>query len=292
VKYSTTGGTATSGTDFTAVSNGTVTITAGNTTGTATVQVTGDTAPEPNESFTVTLSNPTNAAINDGSATGTIQNDDGPPPTPSMSIGDVTVSEGNSKTTPATFTVTLSSAAVGTVTAHYQTTDGSATAPDDYQSKSGTVTIGNGLTTGTITVNVVGDKLKEPDEAFTVTLSAPSGATINDGSATGTIHDLKDTCTIVGTNGDDTLNGTAGADTMCGLKGNDTLDGMGGPDQVLGAAGNDVLTGGTGPDTIKGAGGNDTLHGTDGVGGNDTVNGGSGTDTCDADGGDVKQSCP
>jgi len=292
VKYSTTGGTATSGTDFTAVSNGTVTITAGNTTGTATVQVTGETGPEPNESFTVTLSNPTGATINDGSATGTIQNDDGSPPTPSMSIGDLTAAEGNSKTTPFAFTITLSSAAVGTVTAHYETSDGTATAPSDYHSKSGTVSIGNGLTTGTITINVVGDKLKEPDEAFTVTLSAPSGATINDGSAAGTIHDLKDTCTIVGTNADDTINGTSGADTICGLKGNDTLEGMGGADSVLGAAGNDVLTGGTGADIIKGAGGNDTLHGTDGVSGNDTVNGGNGTDACDADTGDTRQSCP
>ena len=91
---------------------------------------------------------------------------------------------------------------------------------------------------------------------------------------------------------DDTLNGTAGADTVCGLKGNDTLNGMGGADHVLGAAGNDVLTGGGGPDVIKGAGGNDTLHGTDGVGGNDTVNGGNGTDTCDADAGDTRKSCP
>src|SRR4051812_43026966 len=223
VKFSTTGGTATSGADFAAVSNGTLTITAGNTTGTATVQVTGDTSPESNESFTVTLSAPTGATINDGSATGTIQNDDGSPPAPSMSIGDLVVTEGNSTTTPATFTVTLSSAAVGTVTAHYDTSDGSATAPSDYQAKSGTVSIGNGLTTGTLTINVVGDKLKEPDEAFTVTLSAPSGATINDGTATGTIHDTKDVCTIVGTNADDTLDGTSGADTICGLKGNDTL---------------------------------------------------------------------
>jgi plastocyanin len=292
VHYSTANGTATAPGDYTAVSNGTVTITAGQTSAVAEVLVNGDATSEPDETFTVTLSTSSGATISDGTAAGTIQNDDGAPPTPSMSINDITVKEGNSKTTTATFTVTLSSPAVGTVTAHYATSDGTATAPSDYQSKSGTVSIGNGLTTGSVTVSVVGDQLKEPNETFTVTLSTPSSATINDGTGTGTISDTKDTCTIVGTNGDDTLSGTGGPDTLCGLKGNDTLSGLGGDDSLLGAAGNDTLTGGGGADVLKGAGGDDTLHGTDGVAHNDTVNGGAGTDACDADTGDTVTACP
>ena len=292
VKYSTSNGSASSASDYTAVTNATVTITAGNTSATARVVVNGDTTPEPNETFTVTLNTPTGGTISDGSATGTIQNDDGPPPTPSMSVGDLVITEGNSKTTTATFTVTLSSAAVGTVTAHFETSDGTATAPADYASKSGTVTAANGATTGTFTVGVVGDRLKEPDETFTVTLSAPSGATIADGTATGTIRDTKDVCTIAGTNADDTINGTPDNDTICGLKGNDALNGMGGGDTLLGAAGNDTLTGAGGADVSKGAGGNDTLHATDGVNGNDTANGGAGTDTCDGDPGDTVTNCP
>jgi plastocyanin len=292
VHYSTSAGTATSGTDFQAVSNGTVTITAGQTSGTAEVLVNGDTTGELDETFSVTLGSPSGATIADGSATGTIQNDDGPPPTPTISIGDVMVAEGNSSTTPASFTVTLSNAAVADVTAHFDTADGTATAPGDYRAKSGTVTVLAGQTSATITVGVVGDRLKEPDETFTVTLSTPSGATIADGQGVGTIHDPKDVCTIVGTSGGDTLTGTTGADTICGLKGADTLLGRGGPDTLLGAAGGDTLRGGAGADVLKGAGGNDTLHATDGVSGNDTVSGGTGTDACDADSGDHVTGCP
>ncbi|HXJ63208.1 MAG TPA: Calx-beta domain-containing protein [Actinomycetota bacterium] len=292
VHFSTTNGTASAPGDFTAASNATTTITAGNTTGVAEVLVNGDATPEADESFTVSLGTVTGATVADGTATGTIQNDDGAPPPPSMSINDVTVKEGNSKTTPATFTVTLSSAAVGTVTAHYATSDGSAVAPGDYRSKSGTVSIADGLTTGTITINVVGDRLQEPDETFTVTLTAPSGATLGDAAGQGTITDHKDVCTIVGTNADDTISGTPGNDVICGLKGNDTLTGLGGNDRLLGAAGNDTLTGGASGDVLKGAGGNDTLHATDGVNGNDSVNGGTGTDACDADPGDAVTACP
>jgi chitinase len=292
VHFSTTNGTAAAPGDFTAVTNATTTIAAGATTGVAEVLVNGDTTPEQDEQFTVSLGTVTGATVADGSATGTIQNDDGSPPPPSMSINDITVKEGNSKTTAATFTVTLSTAAVGPVTAHFATSDGTAQAPDDYRSKSGTVSIGNGLTTGTIVINVVGDRLQEPDEMFTLTLTAPSGATIGDGTGVGTITDHKDVCTIVGTNADDSISGTSGNDVICGLKGNDTLSGLGGNDQLLGAGGNDTLTGGAGADVLKGAGGNDTLHGTDGVGHNDTVNGGTGTDTCDADTGDTVTACP
>jgi Ca2+-binding RTX toxin-like protein len=221
---------------------------AGQTSATAEVLMNGDTDAEPDETFTVTLANPSGATISEGSATGTIQNDDGAPPPPSMSIGDVTVAEGNTGTTAATFTVTLSNAAASDVTAHFQTTDGTATAPADYASKSGTVTVLAGHTTGTLTVSVVGDRLKEPEETFTVSVSAPSGATVTDGQATGTVHDLTDAYTIVGTNGDDTIGGTAGKDTICGLKGVDVLRGRGGADTLLGAAGNDTLAGSTGTD--------------------------------------------
>jgi plastocyanin len=290
--YATAGGTATSGTDFQAVSNGTVTITAGQTSSVAEVLVNGDATGELDETFTVTLSSPSGATIADGSATGTIQSDDGPPPTPSMSIADVKVAEGNGSTTPATFVVSLSNAAAGDVNAHFHTADGTATSPSDYKTKSGKVTVTAGQTTASISVNVVGDRLKEPDETFTVTLSAPSGATIADGHATGTIHDPTDICTMVGTAANDTITGTAGRDTICGLGGADTLSGRLGGDTLLGGPGNDTLRGGGGPDVLRGTGGNDTLHGTDNVSGNDTLSGGIGTDACDFDSGDHVSGCP
>lgn len=76
--FSTANGTATAGTDYSAVS-GTVSIAAGRSSATLSVPITGDTAVELNETFAVNLSNPVNAVISDSQAIGTIVNDDAPP---------------------------------------------------------------------------------------------------------------------------------------------------------------------------------------------------------------------
>jgi Calx-beta domain len=73
--YATTGGTATSGTDFVA-STGTLTIPAGGTSTSFTVSVRGDTTVEPNETFTVQLSNASGAAIGRTTGVATVLNDD------------------------------------------------------------------------------------------------------------------------------------------------------------------------------------------------------------------------
>lgn len=100
------------------------------------------------------------------------------------------------------------------------------------------------------------------------------------------------------TNGNDVIDGSAGADLICGLLGNDTINGLGGDDTLFGdacnvksrisaaaaKAGKDKLNGGDGNDVLYGAGGNDTLKG--GAGndklyggrGNDRLNGGKGRD--------------
>ena len=73
------GDTATSGTDFTAKTSTTLTFEPGDpgdTTKTFTVQTTDDTDIEEDETFTVTLSNPSDATISDATAKGTIENDD------------------------------------------------------------------------------------------------------------------------------------------------------------------------------------------------------------------------
>lgn len=75
VGYSTASGTATAGTDFTAAS-GMLTFAPGVTSQTIAVKVFGDTTVESNETFAVTLTNPSGAAIARASATGTITNDD------------------------------------------------------------------------------------------------------------------------------------------------------------------------------------------------------------------------
>ncbi len=109
-------------------------------------------------------------------------------PMPSVSIGDVSLSEGNTGTTTAfNFTVTLSSVSGADVTVQYATTNGTATAPSDYLGTSGTLTIPAGALSATITVPVIGDTVKEANETFSVNLSSPVGATIADGQGLGTI---------------------------------------------------------------------------------------------------------
>ncbi|MCX2932270.1 glycosyl hydrolase family 18 protein [Mycobacterium sp. CVI_P3] len=188
VNYSTADGSATAGQDYTAGS-GTVTFAPGVVTQVIGVAVLGDTVVEPDETFTVTLSNPSGATIARATATGTITDDDDAtvPKLPSVSIADATVSEGDSATTAIGFTVTLSEASTATVTLSYTTSNGSATAGQDYTAGSGTVTFTPGVVSQVITVSVLGDTTVEPNETFTVTLSNPSGATIADASAVGTI---------------------------------------------------------------------------------------------------------
>jgi hypothetical protein len=162
VNYATADGSATAGGDYQAVS-GTLTIPAGQTTGTITVLVNGDRLAEPNESFFVNLSSPTNAVIADGQAAGTIVDDE-----PRVSISDVTKSEGRrNKTTLFTFTVTLWAAYDQAVTMSFHTVDGTATTSDnDYIARTGTLTFAPGETTKTITIEVKGDNKKESNETF------------------------------------------------------------------------------------------------------------------------------
>lgn len=185
VNYATAGNTATSGTDFVATS-GTATIAAGQTSTTINVTVNSDTIFEANETFFVNLTSPTNATISDNQGTGTINNDDAEP---SISINNVSVTEGNSGTTTAAFTVSLSHASSQTITVNFATAAGTATAGVDYVSTSGTVTFNPGQTTRPINVTVNGDTTLEPNETFTVNLSAPVSSTIADNQGAGTIND-------------------------------------------------------------------------------------------------------
>ncbi|MGV0992941.1 MAG: glycosyl hydrolase family 8 [Mycobacterium sp.] len=197
VAYATTSnGTATAGEDYVAGA-GTLTFAAGETVKSVTVGVIGDTTVESNETFTVKLSTPSGATISHARATGTILNDDTAPVLPTLSIADVSTAEGNSGTSTMAFTVTLSKAATTLVAVNYATANGTATAGSDYSATSGTINFAAGETTKTVTVAVSGDTTAEPAETLTVSLSAPSGATVARATATGTIVD------------DDTVSGVA-----------------------------------------------------------------------------------
>jgi hypothetical protein len=184
VAYATGTGSATAGSDYQTTS-GTLIFAPGETSTTITVPVIGDRLGEPNETFVVNLSSPTNATIADGQGTGTILDDE-----PRVSIGDVTKSEGKkNQTTSFTFTVTLSAAYDQPVTMSFQTVNGTATTSDgDYVAKSGTLTFAPGETTKTITVEVKGDNKREANETFYLDLFGLSGnALFTKSRGTGTI---------------------------------------------------------------------------------------------------------
>ena len=185
VNYTTSDGTATAGSDYIAES-GTVTFVANDQSETITIDVNGDLLLEGNETFTVTLSNPSvTTMITDGTATGTILNDD---VAASMNIADTSVTEGNAGTTSMTFTVTLATPVPETVTVNYTTSNGTAIAGTDYVAESGTITFAPNDQSEQITIDVTGDIDFEGDETLTVTLSnASPTTTIVDGTATGTI---------------------------------------------------------------------------------------------------------
>ncbi|MEQ9407607.1 MAG: Calx-beta domain-containing protein [Fuerstiella sp.] len=181
---------ATSGTDFTAQTNQTLTFNPGETTKTITVQTTDDTSDEPDETFNVNLLNATNATIADGQGIGTILDDD-EPALPTLSIADApSVTEGNT----ATFIVSLSADPSSAVTVSFATSDGTgasgAASGTDYTQASGTLTFNSGgPLTQQVTVSTIDDSTVETTETFHVDLSNATNATIADDRGLGTILD-------------------------------------------------------------------------------------------------------
>jgi hypothetical protein len=173
-----------------------VSFTPGETSKTITVNVQGDTVFEPDETFTVTLSNPTNGApITTATAQGTIQDDDRI--TLAIFATNANRPEGNSGSTPFTFTVTRSGSGILTWSnsvnwAVTSTGTNPANSADFVGGvlPSGVVSFAPGETSEVITVHVQGDTVFEGDETFTVTLSNPTnGATITTATVQGKVQD-------------------------------------------------------------------------------------------------------
>jgi hypothetical protein len=190
VDYATANVTATAGSDYVAIPTTSAAFNAGDCAGqTKTVDVTvnGDDTFEPNETFVVNLSNPTNTtAITDSQGVGTIENDD---TLPIISIASVAAAEGDTGTKTFAFSVTLSNAASTQVSVNYATGVGAtnpATAGTDYVGTSGTLNFAPGDKTATVNVTVNSDVVFELNETFNVTLSAPSAnATLAGGTSVG-----------------------------------------------------------------------------------------------------------
>jgi len=170
--------------------------------------------------------------------------------TPTLSIADVTVTEGNTGTRAATFTVTLSAASTTPVTVAFASADGTAkTATGDYATSSGTLTFAPGVTTQTITILVTGDLVYETNETFTIDLSSPTGATLAKASATGTITNDDNAPTLAINN----IGATEGNSGTKNFTFNVTLTGLTEvPVTVNWATNNDTATAGT--DYVAGTG--------------------------------------
>lgn len=112
-------------------------------------------------------------------------------PLPVISIGDATVTEGNTGTVAASFPVTLSFAVSQVVPVNFSTADGTATAAGgDFAAVAGGVFNIAPLTTSqNLVIQVNGDTRDETDQTFFVNLTGATLATINDDQALGTILD-------------------------------------------------------------------------------------------------------
>ena len=186
------GGTATSGADYTAITAGTLTFAPGTTTQNIDVTVMGDTMDEPNETVFVTLSNPGNATIESGRGTGTGTITDDDDPVISIAAGAAVI-EG----TPATFTVTATSAPMTNLIVMVTVDDGggnfiSSPAPT-------TVTIAASTTTATLMVSTTNDNTDEANGMITATVEIGTGYTVASppsNSASVTVNDNDDPPTL------------------------------------------------------------------------------------------------
>jgi hypothetical protein len=138
---------------------------------------------------------------------------------PVLSMGAAGLLEGNSGTRTIWVPATLSAASSATVSAHYATASKTATSGSDFTAASGTLTFPAGTTSRYVPVTVHSDTTVEPDELFTVTISALSGATttqsvgygniMNDDSSNGVRIGVGNATIVEGYTGTRTLGFTA-----------------------------------------------------------------------------------
>ena len=188
------------GTDVTATTgtalSGTLEFAADETVKDLTLNVTNDSIFELSESFTLSLSSAIDSVIKTSQAVGKIVDDgtdiggNADDDTPSLSVADVMVEEGDGTLS---FTVTRDTGSDVATEVEYEILPGSASLADDYTANDalkGTLVIGAGSagTQAQITINIVDDNLFEASETVNIALTKATNATISDGEAVGTIN--------------------------------------------------------------------------------------------------------
>lgn len=210
VNYSTIPGTATAGTDYTAVS-GALTFAPGETTKTVSVPVRGDFVYEPDETFQLSLSGLTNASYASSSTfTATIANND---PVPTVTVARYTAGESGGEGGALGFRFTLSNPSAAWVYVDYATADLTATAGADYVAKSGTLIFTTGEVQKDIFVQLLQDTTDEPDETFAFNLSNPQQGVLGTTSVPATIRD-DDLPPAVSAGSPSVTEGNAGSTTL------------------------------------------------------------------------------
>ncbi|MSP40112.1 MAG: hypothetical protein EXR70_16600 [Deltaproteobacteria bacterium] len=175
--FATSNGTATAGSDYTAV-NQTVSFATGDTTSkTVNIPITNDTTSEFDETVNLTLSSPTGGATLGSQSTAvlTILDDDAPAPAGSLQFSAATYSV-NENGGNAVITITRTGGSTGAVGATFATSNGTATAGSDYTAVNQTVNFANGDTVSkTVNIPITTDSSVEGDETVNLTLSLPTG---------------------------------------------------------------------------------------------------------------------
>ena len=193
----TAGGSCSTGVDYITAS-GTATFAVGSTTPTSpiTIQLCGDATSEPNETFTIQLSNPIGLNVADGFATVTIVNDDSNT-TASVSVTATDANGAEQAQDPVVFTITRSGSTANAITVNLGWS-GTATLTSDYTltASGGTlngtssITLGAGVSSATITAKPVQDTTIEPTETVVLTVGSGTGYTVGaPASATASIAD-------------------------------------------------------------------------------------------------------
>lgn len=159
------------------------------------IPIQNDTVDESDEIFTLVLSNALNATLAANSSANIVIVRDPNDSIPALTISDSAaledVASGSME-----FTVSLTAPNSNTISVDYNTSDLTATAPDDYLAISSNISFAPNQTTQTITINIVDNTAQESDETFSLTLSNPIGVTLSANNvAIGTITD-NDTLSI------------------------------------------------------------------------------------------------
>src|SRR5664279_930606 len=167
---------------------GTLTFAPGEVAKTIGVPITNDTAKEALESFAVNVYSSVNATIARSYTRVSIADNDTVVGTPSLYVRDATVDEtAGTVDVPVIMGGPAGAASARTVTVHYATSNATATSGADYTAATGTLTFAPGQTAQNIPIKITNDTTAENAEnaeTFTVTLSAPTNASLGDPTAT------------------------------------------------------------------------------------------------------------